>query len=42
LTNGKIYFVGKEKEILNNLMTKYTKQLFFKWGYGVSQLENFD
>ena len=35
-------FTIKEQELLKRFFEKYVKLLYFKWGYGVSQLENFD
>jgi hypothetical protein len=35
-------FNDKELYILDEFIKKYCKILFFKWGYGVSRLENFD
>ncbi|MBW2005071.1 MAG: glycosyltransferase family 39 protein [Deltaproteobacteria bacterium] len=35
-------FTIKEQELLKGFFEKYVKLLYFKWGYGVSQLENFD
>jgi len=38
----KTQFTPEDKEILNSFFKKYVKLLFFKKGYGVSRLENFD
>jgi len=35
-------FNDKKLYILDQFMAKYYKMLFFKWGYGVSRLENVD
>jgi hypothetical protein len=33
-------FVDREKTIASQFFKKYATLLYFKWGYGVSQLEN--
>jgi len=38
----KINFTTKDRKIMDAFFKKYVKLLFFKWGYGVFQLENFD
>jgi hypothetical protein len=35
-------FTIKEQELLKGFFEKHIRLLYFKWGYGVSQLENFD
>jgi dolichyl-phosphate-mannose-protein mannosyltransferase len=35
-------FNNRELYLLKQFMIKYSKMLFFKWGYGVSRLENVD
>lgn len=35
-------FTIKEQELLKGFFEKHVRLLYFKWGYGVSQLENFD
>jgi hypothetical protein len=38
----KTNFTYKDQEVVKIFFKRYVKPLFFKWGYGVSQLENFD
>lgn len=38
----KTNFTYKDQEVFKIFFKRYVKPLFFKWGYGVSQLENFD
>jgi hypothetical protein len=38
----KTNFTTNDREVMKAFFKKYVKLLFFKWGYGVSQLENFD
>lgn len=38
----KMNFTQKDQQLLQALFKKYVKLLFFKRGYGVSRLENFD
>lgn len=38
----KAKFAPDDKVILKAFFETYVKMLFFKWGYGISQLENFD
>ena len=38
----KINFTTKDREAMKAFFKRYVKLLFFKWGYGISQLENFD
>jgi len=38
----KTNFSNKEQKLLGEFFKKHLKPLFFKWGYGISQLENFD
>jgi len=35
----KTNFTPKDREVMKSFFKKYVKFLFFKWGYGVSQLE---
>jgi len=38
----KTNFTNKDQKLLDEFLEKYVRLLYFKWGYGVSQLENFD
>ncbi len=38
----KINFTTKDREVSKAFFKRYVKLLFFKWGYGIFQLENFD
>jgi len=38
----KTNFTSKDREVMKAFFKRYVKLLFFKWGYGISQLENFD
>jgi len=38
----KTNFSNKEQKLLGEFFKKHLKPLFLKWGYGISQLENFD
>jgi len=38
----KTNFISKDRDVMKAFFKRYVKLLFFKWGYGISQLENFD